>query len=266
MILDSTTRSLQVVLGEATVTTACDIVASYAKATVDTFVTATAMAATTGTTAVTVLAHPPYGSQYLVTELRVHNNDTIAHRVTLRLLDGVTARILLSQVIPANGDFLYTPGGGTAAAVTALVAGQIVGTATNDNAAAGNVGEFISATVLAGSGVALVTGTPVNVTSISLTPGDWDVRGNVGFTLTSGASNIQAWVSATSATVPVAPGAGGYTVLAGSGSAYATGSLLGAGLVRFSLAATTSIYLSAWAALTAGTATVFGFIGARRVR
>jgi hypothetical protein len=57
-------------------------------------------------------------------------------------------------------------------------AGQIPGTITNDNAAAGNVGEFSIAT--SGSG-ALVTDTPFALISITLTAGDWDVEGTATF-------------------------------------------------------------------------------------
>ena len=50
-----------------------------------------------------------------------------------------------------------------------------VGTTTNNNAAAGDVGQMITATVAAGAAVSISTGAAANVTSISLTAGDWDV-------------------------------------------------------------------------------------------
>jgi len=66
-------------------------------------------------------------------------------------------------------------------AIANSLASLIVGTQTNDSAAAGFLGEVISSTVGSGSAVALSTGTGANVTSISLTAGDWDVFGNVAF-------------------------------------------------------------------------------------
>jgi hypothetical protein len=53
------------------------------------------------------------------------------------------------------------------------------GTTTNDSALSGQIGQYISATVLVGAAVALTNNTPTNITSISLTPGDWDVTATV---------------------------------------------------------------------------------------
>lgn len=65
----------------------------------------------------------------------------------------------------------------------------IVGTSTNDNANAGAVGELLSASNLAASPIVFTTGVAKTLQSITLTPGDWDVFGNifcVGTTVTSG--------------------------------------------------------------------------------
>lgn len=58
---------------------------------------------------------------------------------------------------------------------------RIRGTDTNDDAAAGFVGEFVEGSLSAGAPTALVTGTAKTITSISLTAGDWDVWGMVGY-------------------------------------------------------------------------------------
>lgn len=50
--------------------------------------------------------------------------------------------------------------------------GHTLGTGTNDSAAAGEVGEIINPVSGIGT-VSLTTGTPVNLTSAVLTPGDW---------------------------------------------------------------------------------------------
>ena len=141
------------------------------------------------------------------------------------------------------------------------------GTTTNDNAAAGMVGEFISATVLSGAAVAIATATPTNITSISLTPGDWDVSGFVSAGYTGSAmTRLLGWTSATSATLPVFPnngGAGGHESLNGT-SGIGLNTLVG--VQRFSLASTTTIYLTSYVAFSSGAAAVFGFIRARRMR
>ena len=61
--------------------------------------------------------------------------------------------------------------------VPVITAGQIVGTATNDSATAGNVGEYVSSAVTPAYPITLTSTQYADVTSISLTAGDWDVTG-----------------------------------------------------------------------------------------
>lgn len=145
------------------------------------------------------------------------------------------------------------------------LSGPVTGTATNDNAASGKVGEFVSSTVLAGSTVPFVTSnTPINVTSISLTAGDWDVDGTCVMDIGSITTQLACWTSATSATLPTLPN-GGVVILSSafpSGGIYAPAT----GTVRYSLSSTTTIYLSARATFTGTTGDSYGQIRARRVR
>lgn len=145
--------------------------------------------------------------------------------------------------------------------------GQIPGTATNDNAAVGRVGEYISSTVLVGSGIALTDATNTNITSISLTAGDWDVWGTVVSELGVGATmtSIAGWTSATSATLPTRPNNGAISIIQTTFGANAVTSVP-VNAQRVSLSATTTIYLSARSLFTGGTNTAYGFIGARRAR
>jgi hypothetical protein len=160
-------------------------------------------------------------------------------------------------------------GGATKANITKggllTLADGVKGTTTNDSAAAGTVGEFISATVLNASQVALTSNVAANVTSISLTAGDWDVEGIVWYAFGAGTtcSYLTAWISTTSATVPTAPGSGALNQI----QAAVTGnSSLLTGKIRISLASTTTVYLSAQSGFAVAGMGVYGFIGARRVR
>lgn len=140
------------------------------------------------------------------------------------------------------------------------------GTTTNDNALAGNPGEYIESVIVSGSAVSLTTSTAANVTSISLTAGDWDVVGNVLFVTTATTSITQAAasinnVSATMNTISFAQS----TVPAmvpGVDTPFA----LAPNTRRYSLSATTTVYLVARAFFTASTLTAYGKISARRVR
>ncbi len=141
----------------------------------------------------------------------------------------------------------------------------IIGTTTNNNANAGSVGEFIESILLQGSAVALTSTVSANITSITLTAGDWDVFGYVGFllagttTVTSGLGGV----STTSATLPTTE-YGGF-----NNASYTPGAVrisFSVPMGRVSLSGGATIYLVA--ALQFGTSTAggFGSIHARRRR
>lgn len=144
---------------------------------------------------------------------------------------------------------------------------NIVGTATNDDAAVGSVGEYKTTVIPSGSAVSLTNNVANNVASLSLTAGDWDVWGFAQGTHggTTNLTNFSIWVSATSATPPT----GGddpvqrYSYPAGSTSIYPS---LCVCPKRIKLASTTTVYLSCWPNFTVSTLSAWGFIAARRAR
>lgn len=141
---------------------------------------------------------------------------------------------------------------------------NIVGTSTNDNAAAGSVGELLT-NQAASPGSGITTGNTTNVVQLSLTAGDWDVQGVAGFVAAAGTSITYylSGISTVSATIGAqdtfqeknqsadVPG-GGFTQLTPT--------------VRISLAATTTIYLIAYTIFSVSTMTAYGNLRARRVR
>jgi len=140
----------------------------------------------------------------------------------------------------------------------------IVGTTTNNNANAGSVGEVVTSSVASGAAVALASGTTSNVTSISLTAGDWDVSGNVNFSLAAATvTQMSAGITDVSATVPT-DGSESY-----SGLQLTVGTTIDTATMRFrriSLAATTTVYLVGRATFSVGAISAFGSIVARRRR
>lgn len=160
---------------------------------------------------------------------------------------------------------------GTALAFAQPQGDQLKGTTTNDNATAGNVGEYIQSVVTFGAPVALTTVTPANLTSISLTAGDWDVSGQIGFTggTTTTVSSLSSSISTTSATISqtsptftniVNPSA--LVLFNGdfNSVSYAIPT------VRLSLSTTTTVFLCVRSAFGTSTCSAFGYIGARRAR
>jgi len=153
--------------------------------------------------------------------------------------------------------------------------GVVVGraTQTNDSAAAGEIGELITATVAVGSPVSETTATPVNVTSISLTAGDWDVSAVVDRVLTGTTASIYgAGLGTTTNTVLGQAGGGGvgtdsYVTQSVTFGTTITGTYCTSiPPVRVSLASTTTIYLVAADTFSAGTVGLYGTLRARRVR
>jgi hypothetical protein len=158
-------------------------------------------------------------------------------------------------------------------AITPSSTAGIVGTATNDNANAGSDGEFICAQVTNGgtptgcqtnssTPVSLTSNTPANVTSVSLTAGDWDCRGNVIFN--NGGTTVTTQSTASINTVSATTGSqfSNYSPPSTSGinPAFATPT------VRESLASTTTVYLVSNNVFSTSTSAVYGRIDCRRVR
>jgi hypothetical protein len=139
----------------------------------------------------------------------------------------------------------------------------IAGVTNASNAAAGQIGEFVTASQL--SNVAMTTATPINITSISLTAGDWDVDG-VAWMNASGnaASALNACCSTTSGTLTT-PGTAG-RVQYGPGAGNIGSIMLPTGRMRVNVSSTTTVYLVAGATFSTGTCNGQGTIQARRMR
>lgn len=142
-----------------------------------------------------------------------------------------------------------------------ITTANLVGTSTNDNAAAGSVGEYVSGSA---TSVSLSNGTAKNITSISLTAGDWDCWGSVQIAPSGTMTVIAGGINTTTATFNTASSAfaqlnlSGWT--AGGTNAFSVGQL------RLSLSGTTTVFLIAQSNFSTGTTSGNGYIGARRVR
>ena len=138
----------------------------------------------------------------------------------------------------------------------------VVGTTTNDSAAAGYVGEFIESNV---STVAIANSVTTRVTTISLTAGDWDVWATHSLN-PAGTTVVSVWaavIGPTDASLSNYAGANfNFPPINFTGSAPA----VSIGKCRVSVSATTSIYLNAYVAYNTSTLTNNGYLAARRVR
>ena len=146
---------------------------------------------------------------------------------------------------------------------------EIRGTTTNDNAAAGYVGEYTESIIAQGSAVSLTTATAANVTSISLTAGDWDVWGGISYNCaaTTNVTLTLSSISLVSATLNNTQGQ--YFVWRFGAAGLVPQAEFGGntiGPVRMSLASTTTVYLVGRADFTVSTVGGYGALKARRVR
>jgi hypothetical protein len=141
----------------------------------------------------------------------------------------------------------------------------IVGTATNDSADALNVGEVVMSSITSPTNYP-ATGTFGDLTSISLTAGDWDIAAvtqqttpgtmtgetRLGISTTSGNSATGLTIGYNRLTFPNA------TATADSGASIP--------MYRLQLSSTTTVYLKFFTEYTAGTPKALGTIIARRRR
>lgn len=141
------------------------------------------------------------------------------------------------------------------------------GTATNNNASAGRVGEVIESSVAIGSAVSLTSDATANITTISLTAGDWDVWGSVSFipAVSTTIAALLGSISAVSLNIPTAPNGGAGQALQAT---FSTGlsQTISVGMRRVSLASTTTYYLVCSSTFAVSTMAAAGYIGARRAR
>lgn len=174
-----------------------------------------------------------------------------------------TSAISSSAVLTAGS---LIQGGGAGVAPSSVSSGQLPATATNDDAAAGKVGEYLTAT---GSAVAITSATPTNITSKALTAGDWDVSCTIKMnaaastTISTYAISVNSSSAALDTTVGLAnelifpsaavPGAGFTPTIVSP-------------IVRASLSGTTTYYCVGYVVYGVSTLTMDGFIRARRVR
>jgi hypothetical protein len=139
----------------------------------------------------------------------------------------------------------------------------IVGTTTSDNANAGSIGEFISATT---SNVPLASGTNTNINSLSLTPGDWDVQITAAFAPSGGSFAAQVFNVALSTTAGSLGSTGQSTSINLTAVGSLSGSTLASPVVRFSLAVTTTVFGVGRAVYNSTTCSAATLMRARRVR
>jgi hypothetical protein len=179
----------------------------------------------------------------------------------------VVADNIAGAYLPIGGGTLTGPLTVTALTSTGAVnlngtPNNIKGVTNNSVASAGLVGEIVSA-VVTWPGTAVVSNTPLALTSISLTAGDWDIFGAVVTSISVGASAFQAGASTVQTTLP-----GGFSQanICMTSAYIANGTQLALPLITMQLSATTTVWLNVFGTFPSGTMSIGGTLLARRMR
>jgi len=164
-------------------------------------------------------------------------------------------------------------GGAIGAATATSINGSTVspghysGEPSTGNAAAGEIGEYVESIVASGSATALTTGVAKDITTISLTAGDWDIRSSL-YAVPAGTTSVTSVTSSISLVLNTTD------ITVNRFNQFASAAQVNGGVtfavqvvpVRFSLASTTTIHLVAASGFTVSTMTAYGGISARRAR
>lgn len=147
ILLDATTKSLQVLLGGAAATTELPVVAAYADVSQTTFAVSAISETdtiTTGATAATIVAAPSASTSRKVSLVTVYNADTASATVTVRVNNNGTFRILVKVALAIGATLQYADGAGWSVIdssgqiqVTTAASGNVLldGTVHNDTVA-----------------------------------------------------------------------------------------------------------------------------------
>jgi hypothetical protein len=188
---------------------------------------------------------------------------TASNGTTVVLATGATAGDLITTesfyVSSVVGAIPATAGAVTDSYILSAGSNKITGTTTNNNAAVGYIGEFVSSLVQNVTVVASGTGT--NLTSISLTAGDWDITGVLTL---YGSGNRSFGISISTTSGVFNSGSRGLNFTWGAGDTTAGVGSVSIPRIRASLSSTTTYYLNGIGSVS--TDTYDGYITARRVR
>jgi len=164
IILDATTKTLEIDLAGAVTTNQLPVVASYVDVTTTAYTPISSDTATNSTTAVTIVSAPAASTQRQVKLLTVYNADTVSVTVTIQLNNNSTLRSLVVVTLAVGSTLVYTDGEGWRVLTSA---GAVV-TSTLSPMTSAQLAAIISDET--GSGSAVFATSPILVTPALGTP------------------------------------------------------------------------------------------------
>jgi len=251
------------------------VVASYSDATTSAYTGNTQPTSITSATTTTVVSSPAAGTIRDIDELNIKNTYAGSHTITVQFNRSGTLYPIFTASLLTNESISYTHGSGWCAldangnrkeAYGPVPSSSVLGTTTNDSAGAGYLGEYQVGSQSSNTNFP-TTAQYGDLTSVSLTAGDWDVSASIntslngatvdgeirfGISSTSGNSSagLTTGLNLLAVTPPTATGDSGNSIPC----------------YRVSIASTMTYYLKYIAGYSAGTPQAAGSIHARRVR
>lgn len=193
---------------------------------------------------------------------------TFANLTVTGILSGAGFTNLFASP-PPLGSSVAASGSFTTLSVTGLISPAstygIKGTIAADSAQAGSIGEYLTSNA---GPTPLTSGSSVNLISLSLTSGDWDVWGTAQIN-PAGTTVLDTWgggISLTSATQPAYNSGSQFLMDLGTNGPTGAPQVNPTGTTRINVSSTTTVYLVGNASFSIGTAVGYGAIFARRVR
>lgn len=250
------------------------VVVSYSDATASAYTGGNQVTSIASATTTTICSTPAASTVRDVDYINIKNTFAGSHAMTIQVSVSATLYVLLDITLLASESVCYTHGSGWCAldangnrkeTVSSVNSSAVLGTTTNDTAAVGRLGEYITSGVIAFTNVPLTT-VVGDLASISLTAGDWDISAVIA-AFANGAT-VTAWAGGIGTTTGNSFGGSteGDNRLFGALPTAATDMGIAIPPWRVSIAATTTYYLKIYAAYTVATPQASGRISARRVR
>lgn len=112
MILDATTKSLEIKLGGAITTNQLPFVCDWSDVTASGFTPGHSDGATNGATAVTMVAAPAASTQRIVKHVNIYNKDTVAATVTVQYNNNATLREEIVITLQSGQTLTWSPEAG----------------------------------------------------------------------------------------------------------------------------------------------------------
>lgn len=162
------------------------------------------------------------------------------------------------MVLDTTTNKLYV-GDGSTAGGKPIVASKS-GVTDGSSGTVGNIGEEVEST---SSSVSISSsGTATNLTSITLSAGDWDVCGSFQFNGSAAITTARVSINTASATLKGFP----YDCVLNVNFTASTTNMISTPIQRVNVSASTTLYLVGFCNFVSGSVTAAGFIRARRVR